>query len=1072
MQTLHDITTMKFNDSFQGFKLCQQICVILFTGLISVFSLQVRGENFLSLKDEYVLIINTYSSNAPWSNNLIEPIQKWISTDNKEVVFTEHMNLLLINDTIQFTEQKKALFDKYAAHAPKAVFLLGNPMLLLKDDIQEHWGDVPMILCAEMDFMAPDRNYIYKIPATKDQRIPLSELVGKYNLTLLQTRMFPQENIKLLKYMYPELKKVMLIGDGRYVNQQLNYDMERLMAKQHPDLEYEFLAASDMTLEELVSRLNTIDSSKTGVLFSSWFNKLNVAGNTLLDATSFRVVANIPIPIFALKYAIMENSGMIGGSIYDEQLFLSKLHNIVKQVTNLSTNKETGKQNIVNARDIPFFIPPKAIPTFNYPSLLLKNISTASCPQGSIFLERPKTFLERNKYTLIFTGLLAAALLLYIYIHQRKRIFSLKVLNETRQQQYQTNRELVNLFENMPVAYMKAKFLRNDAGKIIDIGICRMNGHFMTHFTHTTQADDQRGSDLWEEDFKTIFPFLQLVDTKKKAITFTQYFSKSDIYMYVVVTPATQDDHIDVYCVDATELHLTQKKLDETNRKLGLVLDVANIVPWHWDLQKQTILCEMNHPVKPANNNPGIPEEKIAVPETMYFAKIYKEDRTRVQQAWHALIEGREQKIHEEYRVITYNGSSHKIDWVEVQAIVESKDQQGLPLSLVGSSHVITERKQMEKELINTKEQAEESNRLKSAFLANMSHEIRTPLNAIIGFSGLLSSAEEDEERKEYIRIIENNNDLLLNLIGDILDLSKIEAGTFEFIEAPVNINDLISETTHTQQLRANIKGTKIQFRDHLPECCILTDRNRLNQILINLTSNAIKFTDKGEITIGYTLQGNLLHFYVTDTGCGIPKEKQKDIFERFVKLNSFAQGTGLGLSICKTIVNKMGGEIGIESEPGKGSTFWFTIPYQPTVIPEWPIIEHKIQTVHKSDITILIAEDNESNFKFFERILRKDYQILHAWNGQEAVEIFKVHHPHLILMDISMPIMDGYEATTEIRKISASTPILAVTAYAYASDEQRILSYGFDGYASKPINPNALRSKIVDLLATRLMML
>ena len=378
-----------------------------------------------------------------------------------------------------------------------------------------------------------------------------------------------------------------------------------------------------------------------------------------------------------------------------------------------------------------------------------------------------------------------------------------------------------------------------------------------------------------------------------------------------------------------------------------------------------------------------------------------------------------------------------------------------------------------EQELVDARDKAEESNRLKSAFLANMSHEIRTPLNAIVGFAGLLNSTDENEERNEYVKIIENNNELLLQLIGDILDLSKIEAGTLEFAEVPVDVNALLEEVTKSLQLRAEAKNLTVVFKDRLPECSILTDRNRLNQVLINLITNSIKFTETGGITVGYTLQKDgLLRFYVTDTGCGIAPEKQADIFTRFVKLDNFTQGTGLGLSICKTIVNRMGGEIGVESEPGKGSTFWFTIRNVPAELNKKRVQEYTLQAVAKDQITILIAEDNISNFKLFETILKKDYRILHAWNGEEAVNLFKAHRPHIVLMDVNMPVMDGYEATAEIRKISADVPILAVTAYAYASDEQRILSQGFDGYTAKPINPHVLRSKIVDLLSTRLLLL
>lgn len=314
---------------------------------------------------------------------------------------------------------------------------------------------------------------------------------------------------------------------------------------------------------------------------------------------------------------------------------------------------------------------------------------------------------------------------------------------------------------------------------------------------------------------------------------------------------------------------------------------------------------------------------------------------------------------------------------------------------------------------------------------------------------------------------------MLLQLISDILDLSKIETGTMEFVEAPVDVNEMMDEIVRAMSLRAEAKGLAVQFEDCLPECNILTDRNRLHQVITNLMTNALKFTDGGSITIGYRLQSdNMLRFYVSDTGCGIPEKLQKDIFNRFVKLNRFVQGTGLGLPICQTIVQRMGGKMGVESEVGKGSTFWFTVPYRQMEKICKMTSELDRTRVHKSDVTILVAEDNPSNFKFMEAILKKKYNILHAWDGQEAIELYKVHTPHLILMDINMPILDGYGAKDGIRQYSPHVPIIAVTAYAFASDEQKILSSGFDGYIAKPINPDLLHQKIVEILVTRLQIL
>ena len=389
-------------------------------------------------------------------------------------------------------------------------------------------------------------------------------------------------------------------------------------------------------------------------------------------------------------------------------------------------------------------------------------------------------------------------------------------------------------------------------------------------------------------------------------------------------------------------------------------------------------------------------------------------------------------------------------------------------------AHVITSvdidhQKKIEEELRVAKDKAEHLDRLKSAFLANMSHEIRTPLNAIVGFSSILADTEEQEEKEEYINIIENNNTLLLQLVGDILELSKIESGTLEFVFSDLDLNALFKEIEESAQLRQKNEAVPIRYVPEMPDCTVNIERNRLTQVMTNMLNNAMKFTYSGSVTFGYRLKDtDFLYFYVTDTGCGIEEDKKDTVFGRFVKLDSFSQGTGLGLSICQSVVENLGGSIGVESEPGKGSTFWFTLPYHPVELKSTrEQKEHRLSKVEK--LTVLIAEDNESNFLLFESILKRKYNILHAWDGEEAVELFKKYNPHLILMDINMPKKTGYEATQIIREISPTVPIMAVTAYVYAEDEERILNSGFDAYTSKPINAQKLQSDIVDLLKKQL---
>mgnify|MGYP001514877669 FL=1 len=630
-----------------------------------------------------------------------------------------------------------------------------------------------------------------------------------------------------------------------------------------------------------------------------------------------------------------------------------------------------------------------------------------------------------------------------------------------------------NLINNMPILYMQEELITDEKGTPVELIYRNVNSHFEKNFYRKEEVIGKKASEIFPESMPEFLHFIQIALAENKAITFPYYFRKIDTFYDIVLRGNPHNKMIDVFCLDSTELHRAQQKLSTINNKLAMSLDVANIVPWKWDLTSRTILCDINKPIELSTQGKGIAEEQLAVPDIQYFSKIFKEDRKRVEQAYKDLVEGRSEKVKEEYRVINTHKGFHRIEWVEAQAAVETRDENGKPLTLVGSSLIITERKKMEQELINAKNRAEESNRLKSAFLANMSHEIRTPLNAIVGFSGILASTEEEEEKQEYVSIIENNNTLLLQLISDILDLSKIEAGTLDLHYSNVEINDLMRELENSCQLKLKSDNVKLEFVAPEEPCFANIEKNRLSQLIINFVTNAIKFTSQGSIRFGYERQNNELYFYVTDTGCGIPQDKLDSIFGRFVKLNSFAQGTGLGLSICRTLINHMGGKIGVESEEGKGSTFWFTLPYkQIEAIEKAPQKEIQSITIAKDKLIILIAEDNESNYKLFESILKYDYHLIHAWDGQEAVNMFKEYDPQIVLMDINMPVMDGYEATKEIRKYSAKVPIIAITAFAYASDEQRVMASGFDGYMPKPINARLLKAQLMDIMQKRIILL
>ncbi len=358
------------------------------------------------------------------------------------------------------------------------------------------------------------------------------------------------------------------------------------------------------------------------------------------------------------------------------------------------------------------------------------------------------------------------------------------------------------------------------------------------------------------------------------------------------------------------------------------------------------------------------------------------------------------------------------------------------------------------------------------AYIANMSHEIRTPVNAIIGFSRLMYDTDDREKKRRYMEQIETNNQLLLKLINDVLDMSKKKEGENSDRTKDVDLNQLMRSIESTVHFRVP-QGTVLNAVMGAADCHVMTDPERLTQVILNLLTNACKFTPQGSITFGYEVWPESIYFYVRDTGIGVEPEKQPLLFKRYSRQNNEEPGTGLGLSICKDIVERFGGEIGMRSDgAGRGSLFWFTLPLKPlgneTTAPASataaaaPAAAPQ-QRRHRH--TLLVAEDNESNYFLITSMLEDQYDLIHAWNGREAVEMYSEHKPDLILMDINMPLMDGYEATKHIRQVSDSVPIIAVTAYAFSSDRTRIMENGFNSYVSKPVNADRLESEIKRLL-------
>lgn len=621
-----------------------------------------------------------------------------------------------------------------------------------------------------------------------------------------------------------------------------------------------------------------------------------------------------------------------------------------------------------------------------------------------------------------------------------------------------SERLLSNIFKYLPIGIE----LYDMDGVLVDL-----NDKELEMF-HIEKKEDVLGINIFDNP---IFPKEMKERLKKNEdadFTFRYDFSKVGSYyqntqkqgtidLMTKVTTLYNSEHQPINYLlinaDKTETTVAYNKIQEFEEFFELVGDYAKVGYAHFN-----ILSGHGYAQKSWYRNVGEADETPLSDIFGTYRHFHPDDRALLIRFLDDARKGLTTKLSKEMRVLREDGT---YTWTHVNLLVKKYAPQDRIIEIISINYDITELKRTEEMLVKARDKAEASDRLKSAFLANMSHEIRTPLNAIVGFSEIIAVTENEEEKMEYLEIIQKNSNLLLQLINDILDLSRIESGKSEMHFQQVEIAGLVEEVEKVHQLKMK---SNVELKVIRPEgeYWTSTDRNRVMQVLFNFLSNAIKNTEKGSITLGLKHEGPWLKLYVSDTGCGISKEKLPQIFTRFEKLNDFVQGTGLGLSICKSIVERLGGRIEVTSELGQGSVFALYLPYQE--IPK-EVVERRLP--HKKNVDedkrkkILVVEDIESNFAQLNILLNKEYIISWVRNGQEAINSFIREKPDLILMDIRMPIMDGIQATEKIRTISLTVPIIAVTAYAFYTEQQQAIQAGCNAVISKPYSLERLKETI-----------
>ena len=506
------------------------------------------------------------------------------------------------------------------------------------------------------------------------------------------------------------------------------------------------------------------------------------------------------------------------------------------------------------------------------------------------------------------------------------------------------------------------------------------------------------------------------------------------------------------------EIIESYKKIKATQKELSLALNAGKLSSWNYNI-KEGLFCKFDVHIE------NIEKRSLQ----SIYESIHPDDRNKFM----ALLEAvaHKQKFPENriiLRVLENNATDYSYSSFTYSAV---EDEAGNVVVITFIQRDITEDIIYQQNLITAKNKAEEADKLKSTFLANMSHEIRTPLNAIVGFSELLTETDDAEEKFEYKQLIETNSEILLKLIGDILDLSKIEVGSIDINRQKLNLCQLCDELYRSFQQRIKNPKVTLKLINPYTKCVANFDKYRFMQIFTNFATNAIKYTPQGEIVMGYECMPGQVRIYVKDSGIGIPEEKKKRIFSRFEKLDTFAQGTGLGLSICKAIADATGGEVGFKSKANIGSEFWYIGYADVEYVEKSEVADEDLNnksTEHLSadspvkikNLNILIAEDNDSNYLLIKKLL-KDNQLTRAITGVEAIEKIKAQTFDIVFMDMRMPVMNGLEATSLIREFNQITPIIALTANAFDSDRENALAAGCNHFMTKPVK----KRELMDLL-------
>lgn len=986
----------------------------------------------------HILVIHSYQENHQWTRDLNRGIETCLSDSGISTeLYTIYLDSKRVVDKQMYQNRLKTALHSYQnIKFDLAIACDDNAFHSIVEIKHPSMDKLPILFCGV------------------EQSDSIKEIKKRHpNITGIIQRFDFKNNLELGLSLFPTTKRVVVATDNTRYGKEAKLEALKQIGMHYHAIPIEYIDGSEgITSQQLIWMYETYPSDYL-VIMPNWTTGYD--NLYLEDSFLYPILSEICRAPILTADEIGLQTGALGGytiTAYEHAYEAAQLGAMILHGADI--------------RNIPIDYKVKSSLFMDWEQMEHFNISIDNLPSKAIIINRESSFFESYRLEILSTILLFAFLILLLtstllyHLKYRKAIISERKLTHQ-------NRTLANRYRIIFNNPFKGVFLYHVEGdRLIEVnaGLCNLLGYTQKELLakHPSQISP------------TFTNTLQNIISHQEAKLETKLISKSGDLIPVTASSGyfKEDGNHYLYAlyIDRTEIYAIQKDLADQKRELDITLQslAEGVITINRDNQIVSInRMAANHLAINDNSNHYIGHD---IKELICLINI-SDPNTLDHLIEQARINDQAVNFNKQTQI-----SLHNDEHIHISGSISCiKDEQEIYGSVIVFKDITYEYLQHE-ELIMARNKAMQSDQLKSAFLANMSHEIRTPLNGIVGFANLLTSDDYSIEDKEsFISIINSNCQILLSLISDILDLSRIESGSISFHTEECAVNELLE--TLVESIRINI-NKPIQLILETPQepakSLIITDSVRLSQVITNLINNAVKFTEEGSITVGYRIEDNTtINFYVRDTGCGIAQEDLQNIFGRFFKKNEFIQGTGLGLSICTAIVEKFGGNITVVSEIGKGSEFIVSIPYLP--IDDKLLDQAAAQdtntataaTSDKSTYTILVAEDDQSNYKLIEAILAKQFKLIHAVNGIEAVAAFQKNIVDLILMDVKMPLMTGIEALIEIRKLSATIPIVMQTAYAFDADREIAKKAGCNDFITKPIQVSLLKSIINTQLGT-----